>query len=124
MIVLEKMSEFYFFLLMFLPVNGVALQDNDHRTDDSIFISVILLMAIWTMVCMVAYSRANQSSTLGQGDECEVSQGEDDDDDDQDSDNTELDNIYLLPQDKLQDHKIEIIAGSKIGSKWLSLIHI
>ena len=88
-------------------------------TDDSIFISVILLMAIWTMVCsMVAYSRANQSSTLGQGDECEVSQGEDDDDDDQDSDNTELDNIYLLPQDKLQDHKIEITAGSKIGSKW------
>ena len=104
---------------MFLPVNGVALQkDNDHRTDDSIFISVILLMA---MVCMVASSRANQSSTLGQGDKHKVGQREDDDndyDDDQDIDNTELDNIYLLPQDNLKDNKIEIIAGSKIGSKW------
>ena len=53
-------------------------------------------MAIWTMVCMVASSRANQSSTLGQGDDSEVSQGEDDGDYDQDSNNTELDNCLKI----------------------------
>ena len=29
-----------------------------------------------------------------------------------------MDNSYLLAQDDFKDHKIEIIVGSKIGSKW------
>ena len=111
--------EFFIFKLfvmnVFHPVNGAPLPHND-PCDPAIFISAIVLMAMWTLVCMVAsQSGSSQLSPNRSGDD--AGEGDDDSQGDEDGAMT-MDNSYLMAQDDLKDHRIEIIDGSKVGSKW------
>ena len=101
----------------------VSLPDSKHdqETSEATIISAVVLLVMWTLVCLVATAR---SGTLGDDDGQVDDNGQEDDerDDDYQRDVEEtsdiLDSSYLLEQNDLKDHKIEIICGSKIGSKW------